>query len=160
MPKHIELLTKHIAAERLGLSVRRIMELTADGTFTRHRAYDEGTKREAVMLDAAEVEKYKAASGATPAPYDRGLVRLQLDEADKIADEAEGDGRGDGRLWLTLAESAEYTGLPASHLLAAIDSGELAARDVGVRPGGHWRVRRLDLDAIEGRRVGARSQRA
>jgi hypothetical protein len=40
-----------------------------------------------------------------------------------------------------------------------VEAGELAALDVGVRPGGHWRVRRLDVDAIEGKRAGARSPR-
>src|SRR5207342_2006357 len=90
--KQTELLTKHLAAERLGLSVRRMMELSNDGTFTRHRAFDPETKREAVMFDAAEVERFKASASATPAPYDgeRGLVRparLPLDEYD-IDDDA------------------------------------------------------------------------
>ena len=149
MPKKLELLTKQIAAERLGLSVRRVMELSADGTFARHRAFDPDTKREAVMFDAAEVAQFAAGLATVPAPADRALAvrpqRLPLDEYD-----IDDDGRGAGRLWLTLAEAAAYSGLPASHLLAAIEAGELAARDVGVRPGGHWRVRRLDLDAIEG----------
>jgi hypothetical protein len=29
----------------------------------------------------------------------------------------------------------------------------LPAIDVGVRPGGHWRVKRSDLDAIQGDRL-------
>jgi len=153
MAKHIELLTKYLAAERLGLSVRRVMELSTEGTFTRHRAFDPETKREAVMFDAAEVEQYKAANTPAPAP-------LLLGPAAEPIDETDDDGRGDGRLWLTLAEAAEYSGLPASHLRSAIGIGELPARDVGPRPGGHWRVRRLDVDAIEGKRAGARSQRA
>jgi excisionase family DNA binding protein len=148
MPKHIELLTKHLAAARLGLSVRRVMELAQDGTFTRHRSFDPETKREAVMIDAAEVAAYQAANTPAAAPL--------LLAAPAAADD---DGDDDGKPWLTLAGAAEYSGLPASHLLAAIESGELAARDVGVRPGGHWRVRRLDLDAIEGKRKGARSPR-
>jgi excisionase family DNA binding protein len=161
MPKKVDLLTKQIAAERLGLSVRRVMELSNDGTFTRHRAFDPDTKREAVMFDADEVEKFKASASATPAPYDpsRGLAvrpRLPLDEYDIDDGDELHDLRGAGRLWLTLAEAAEYSGLPASILQAMVEVGELAALDVGVRPGGHWRVRRLDLDAIEGKRKGAK----
>ena len=158
--KQTELLTKHLAAERLGLSVRRVMELSNDGTFTRHRAFDPETKREAVMFDADEVEAFKATASVTPAPYDpaRGLVRLQLDEAAR-RDEADDAAADDGRPWLTLAGAAEYSGLPASILQAMVETGELAALDVGVRPGGHWRVRRLDLDAIEGKRKGYRSPR-
>jgi excisionase family DNA binding protein len=151
MAKHIELLTKHLTAKRLGLSVRRVMELAQDGTFTRHRAFDPGTKREAVMIDAAEVAAYAAAN--TPAPAERPRLLIEAPAVAPIDDEA---GADDGRLWLTVAGAAEYTGLPASHLLAAIDAGELVARDVGVRPGGHWRVRRLDLDGLAGRPRGAR----
>jgi len=144
MPKHIELLTKHIAAGRLGLSPRRVLELSDEGKLTRHRAVDPATKREASMFDAAEVDAFAAAQTPTPVPL---MIAAPAGESD------DGDGRGDGRLWLTLGEAAAYTGLPVSHLLGAIGSGELAARDVGPRPGGHWRIRRLDLDAIAGRRA-------
>jgi len=147
MAKHIELLTKQVAASRLGLSVRRVMEMSTDGKFTRHRAFDPVTNRDAVMFDAAEIDAYKAQSTPAAAP------RLLAPAAEPIAEfDLDDDGRGSGRLWLTLAEAAAYSGLPASHLLAAIDTGELGARDVGVRPGGHWRVRRLDLDAIKAKR--------
>jgi len=159
MAKKLELLTKQIAADRLELSVRRIIELSAPevGLFTRHRAFDPETKREAIMFDAAEIEAYRRDAATKPAPGALAVrpSRLPLDDYD-IDDAAD---TGAGRLWLTLAEAAAYSGLPASHLLAEINSGELAARDVGVRPGGHWRVRRLDLDAIEGKRAGARSLR-
>jgi len=157
MPKKLELLTKQIAADRLELSIRRIIELSAAGVFTRHREFDPETKREAIMFDAAEIEAYRRDAATKPAPGALAVrpSRLPLDDYD-IDDAAD---TGAGRLWLTLAEAAAYSGLPASHLLAEINSGELAARDVGVRPGGHWRVRRLDLDAIEGKRAGARSLR-
>jgi excisionase family DNA binding protein len=54
------------------------------------------------------------------------------------------------RPWLTIDEAAAYSGLPASYLLGLIMAGELKARNVGPRPGGRWRVRKLDLDAIAG----------
>jgi excisionase family DNA binding protein len=155
MPKKLELLTKQIAADRLELSVRRIIELSAAGVFTRHREFDPATKREAIMFDAAEIEAYRRNAAATPAPGALTVSgafgrpsRLPLDDYD-IDDDADA---GAYRLWLTLAEAAKYSGLPASILHAMIDAGELAAIDVGVRPGGHWRVRRFDVDAIEGRR--------
>ena len=150
MSKKTELLTKQIAADRLNLSVRRLMELAAEGKFTRHRAYDPETKRDAFMFDAAEISAYQGRReyDATPAPAALAVrPRPPLDEYDIDEPAA----AGAFRLWLTLAEAAEYSGLPASHLLAMIDAGELAARDVGVRPGGHWRVRKLDVDAIEGK---------
>jgi len=156
MSKKLELLTKHIAADRLKLSVRRLTELAAEGKFTRHRAFDPETRRDALMFDAAEIEAYQgrreydsAPAGTTAALVTTAPRRLPLDEYD-IDEPAAAVTL---RPWLTIAESAEYSGLPASHLLGMIEAGELAARDVGIRPGGHWRVRRLDLDAIEGERV-------
>lgn len=53
--------------------------------------------------------------------------------------------------WLTLAEAALYSGLPLAHLKAAVLAGELPARDVGRRKGGRWRVRREDLEAMQGK---------
>jgi excisionase family DNA binding protein len=52
------------------------------------------------------------------------------------------------RPWLTIAEAADYTGLPESFLLHMIEEGDLPALDVGVRPGGKWRVSRRALDGI------------
>jgi len=50
--------------------------------------------------------------------------------------------------WLSLPEAAAYTGLPQSTLRKLIASRKLLALDVGPRPGGRWRVKRSDLDAI------------
>jgi excisionase family DNA binding protein len=159
MSKKMELLTAQAAADRLKLSTRRLADLAAEGKLTRHRAYDPETKREAGMFDAAEIEaflerrRYEAA-GVPVAPAPGALVvqsrRLPIEgELDMDAD-WNASMAGVGRLWLTLAEAAEYSGLPASHLLELIGERVLKARDVGVRPGGRLRVRRLDIDAIEG----------
>jgi excisionase family DNA binding protein len=156
MPKKLELLTKQIAADRLGLSVRRIMEFSAEGRFTRHRAFDPETKREAIMFDADEIEAYAREAATTPAPGALIVQRRPTLDAYDVDDAA---AIGAGRLWLTLAEAADYSGLPASILQAMVEVGELAALDVGVRPGGHLRIRRRDLDAIEGKRKGAKSPR-
>ena len=57
------------------------------------------------------------------------------------------------RPWLTLDEAAEYSGLPASAVARLIHAGKLRALDVGIRPGGRYRIRRADLDALEGDRL-------
>jgi excisionase family DNA binding protein len=50
------------------------------------------------------------------------------------------------RLWLTLQEAVEYSGLPAGTLLEFLHSGRLPALDVGRRRrGGRWRIRQVDL---------------
>ena len=164
MPKTREVLTKAVAADRLGLSVRRLMELSADddSPLRRVREIDPATKREAVMFWADEIEAFKRELAIRPAP---GVAapdrpRLSIGEPARprlligepaAAPALELEPAGDRlRPWLTLAESADYSGLPASILRAMIEAGELPALDVGPRPGGHWRVRRLDLDAIEG----------
>ena len=53
---------------------------------------------------------------------------------------------GPARLWLTLREAADYSGLPAATLLEFLLSGRLPALDVGRRRrGGRWRIRQVDL---------------
>lgn len=54
------------------------------------------------------------------------------------------------RPWLTLGEAAEYSGLPKSTLQALIDASQLKAIDCGPRPGGRYRIKRVDLDGLEG----------
>jgi excisionase family DNA binding protein len=50
------------------------------------------------------------------------------------------------RIFLTLAESAELSGLPASFLRKLIASGKLKA----LRPGAGWRVPRVELEKLSG----------
>ena len=162
----LELLTKQIAAGRLKISVRRLMELSAEGQIKRHRGFDPGTKRKAVMFDASDVERLRLVWNSVPAPRaieapaesPRAVVRASdLLAAGERAAKRASAAPEPLRAWLTLAQAAEYTGLPASVLSRFVEQGRLPAIDVGVRSGGHWRVRRLDLDAIEGdRRKGAR----
>ena len=53
------------------------------------------------------------------------------------------------RLWFTLTEASDYSGLPAATLRDFIAGGHLNAWDVGVRRGGRWRIRRIDLERLE-----------
>lgn len=146
-----ELLTKQLAAQRLDMSVRRLMEISAEGQITRHRAIDPKTRREAVMFDAREVDQMKQAMNGRPVPLALP-PGPPMSAALAAAAELEEDYDAPMRLWVTIAQAAEYTGLPASTITRLIDAGKLKALDVGVRPGGHWRVRKADLEAIEGER--------
>jgi excisionase family DNA binding protein len=151
-------LTKAVAAKQLDLSVRRVMEMSAAGRLPRHKRFDPATQREAVMFRAADVAKLKAEKTprpvdlpALPEPAASGISTM----VDRIERSASAIVRAasvppPSRPWLTLAEAAEYSGLPESFLHAMIDQGTLPALDVGVRPGGRYRVRRSDLDGIEG----------
>jgi excisionase family DNA binding protein len=137
-------LTKAIAAKQLDLSVRRVMEMSAAGRLPRHKRFDPATQREAVMFRAADVARLKAEKTPVPVPNLPAIVPAAVERAAALPPPA--------RPWLTLAEAADYSGLPESFLHSMIDQGGLPALDVGVRPGGRYRVRRSDLDQIEGRR--------
>jgi excisionase family DNA binding protein len=152
MPKQMELLTKELAAEQLGLSVRRLMELSAEGKPKRYREVDPETKREAVMFRFEEIKQMREESTAAPVP--NALARVARRFAIEAPAEASAAAPSNGdRPWVTLDDAADYTGLPASVLQRLIEAGRLPAIDVGVRPGGHWRVKRSDLDAIQGDRL-------
>jgi excisionase family DNA binding protein len=50
--------------------------------------------------------------------------------------------------WMSAKEAAEYSGLPVSTMKVLIGTGKIPAIDCGPRPGGRWRVKRSDLDAL------------
>lgn len=52
--------------------------------------------------------------------------------------------------WITLDEAAEISGLPKSILLTLIGERKLKCIDVGPRAGGSYRVRRADIETLEG----------
>jgi hypothetical protein len=60
------------------------------------------------------------------------------------------NGAPSARLWLTLEQAADYSGLPAAVLLNFIALKKLNTLNVGRRRGGQWRIRRLDLDQFAG----------
>jgi excisionase family DNA binding protein len=60
------------------------------------------------------------------------------------------NGTRTAHLWLTLAEATDYSGLPESIVLQLVLTRKLPAMDVGRRRGGRWRIRRSDLERLEG----------
>jgi len=48
------------------------------------------------------------------------------------------------RLFLSVHEAAQYSGLPQAHLWRLLKDGQLA----GVKTGAGWRIRRHDLEKL------------
>ena len=144
-----EYLSKAVAAKRLGLSVRYLMDLAAQGKLERFKQFDPQTRRDTTVFDATDVAQLLAEW--TPKP-ETAMIAAPASTA--LAVRRNGVTASPApalpRLWLTLDEAADYSGLPASVLHRLIAGGQLPALDVGVRPGGRYRVRRADLDEIEG----------
>lgn len=72
---------------------------------------------------------------------------LGLEKAYQAGLNAAGGGK---QQWVTAEQAASITGLPASVLAGLIKSAALKAIDCGPRPGGRYRIKRSDLDALEG----------
>jgi excisionase family DNA binding protein len=134
-PLPAQYLSKDIAAKELGMSVRRLMELSQNGRIERSKRPDPVTGRETTIIAVEYVALLKdemtPKAVAVVPPLPRPVAPI-------------------GRPWLTLAEAAEYSGLPAAFLRDLIAGGQLRALNVGVREGGRYRVRRSDLDEIQG----------
>jgi excisionase family DNA binding protein len=138
-----EFLTKQIAAARLKLSPRRVLELAAAGKIRQRRVIDPKTKRTQMVLLAADINRL--AAGTAPAPVS-AATEMRVARLNAALPPVEVTPRP----WMTADQAAEYSGLPASFLLGMIASGRLAALDVGIRPGGRYRIKRTDLDGIKG----------
>jgi excisionase family DNA binding protein len=147
-----EYISKRRAAEALGISPRRLLELSQSGQIRRHYHNDPQTRRRAAFFARPDVERLAAEriqaapQSATTLAIPGGTLRPSSQAIALPAPAA--------RPWLPVDEAADYTGLPASFLTGMIAAGQLAALDVGVRAGGRWRVNRRDLDAIKGVRSG------
>jgi hypothetical protein len=152
--------TKEIAAELLNLSPRRVLELADEGKIRRHETYNPATKRRQTVLSAEDVKRLAGErTGTAVVPI--AASSPQLAASSHLASRAEAPPVFDlDALWLSLDAAEVYSGLPADHLAGAIEAGELPARDVGIRRGvrGRWRVRRQDLDNLQGATRGARKK--
>lgn len=146
-----EYLTKEVAEKRSGRSVRRLLELAASGRIRKKVVRDpKNANRELALFHAGDIALLKLGmldQVAPPAPKQLQIAAPVRQAAAVPAVPAQ------PRLWMTIAEAAEYSGLPASFLIRLIDGGKLAALDVGPRPGGHWRIAKRDLEAIKGDRA-------
>jgi excisionase family DNA binding protein len=151
----VEWLSKDEAAKRLNISTRRVLEYASAGALQSTKFRNPATHHWQVKLHAGDVEKLRDERMLPQTAAARGRLALTTstpNETGLAKHAAEVAARSSPRPWLTLHQAEEYTGLPESALLALIGSGALPALDVGVRPGGKWRVKRTDLDGIEGRR--------
>ena len=146
-PPSKEYVSKEIAADRLGLSVRRVLELSARGLLKRRTVRDPVTKREQTVFLAADVDRVIDGQ--------RRAVAYRVGAAEVAAlppPPASSAPPPPNTTWLTLEEAAAYCGLPVSYIQKQIDAGCLTFIDVGPRPGGRYRVTRRDLDMISGGR--------
>lgn len=147
---HREYLTKDVAAKRSGRSVRRLLELANSGRIQKKLIRDPAKgNREIALFLASDIALL--AKGKLPAAQQNGLqisgpvrpvAALPQSETASVIPPT-------SRPWLTVAEAADYSGLPASFLVHLVETGKLAALDVGVRPGGRWRIARRDVDGIK-----------
>jgi len=143
-----EYLNKELAAKRTGLSVRRLLELANRGRIQKRLVFDPISKRKIAVFCRHDLDALRSPAGAA-----LQISGPDANDARPIAALHHPPQMGvDGRSWLTLAEAETFIGLPEAFLAAQIRAGKLAALDVGVRPGGRWRVSKRDLEAIAGER--------
>lgn len=148
-PPAIEYVSKEIAAKRLKLSVRRVLELSERGLLKRRSVIDPVTKRRQTVFLATDLERFVIESNRRVfISHRRDAVGAGVVAALPPPPPALTAPPLPERPWLTLEEASVYSGLPVSYLQKQIDDGCLAAIDVGVRPGGRFRVSRRDLDMI------------
>ena len=154
-----EYISKQLAAEALGLSPRRLLEISQTGQIKRRYARDPVTKRRQAIFRAADVARLadeiasrKCAVRPEAAERSESAALSHIRTAPSAPPQIEAPSCA----WLTIDEAAEYTGLPASFLARLITGGKLPALDIGRcgRSGGRWRVNRRDLDGIKGVRSG------
>lgn len=132
------------------ISERRVLEYTESGALRSALQRGKSGQQE-VMVSRSDVLRLKEERenpAALPAIPREPKPKLLVGPAPATASQPASAAHS--RAWLTLAEAEDYTGLPETWLATSIDAGNLPALNVGVRPGGRWRVKRTDLDAIQG----------
>lgn len=132
------------------ISARRILEFTQMNVLRSAKQRDPHSGQMMTVVSAADVERFRqerANPVTLPAVPNEPKSKSKLLLA---APQAPAAPVAHTRAWLTLAQAEDYTGLPDTFLQSLIDQGTLPALNVGVRAGGRYRVKRTDLDAIEG----------
>lgn len=156
-----EWINKNEAAERLKLSTRAVLDAASKGKIRSEKQRDTKTRQLAVMLNAADVERYayerehpeeSQANSAVPARrMPGGSDRLVPAGSSIMMDWIDLNVKPKHlHPWLTIQEASDYSGLPKSTIEKLIHAGQLKAIDCGPRPGGKYRIKRIDLDALEG----------
>jgi len=162
----IEYISKSAAAQKMGISTRRINDYAVRGQIRRRYAIDKQTRRKHVVYRLADVERLtserqavKDAAALIAAPASAKVTMEDTVESLTSATllPSQGPSWIPSRIlsfqprpheWLTLEEAARYTRLPISYLDGLIRAGKLHALDVGRQKGGRWRISPRTLDAI------------
>ncbi len=149
-----EAAAKYLTVRRNGrkpepISPRRILEYTQAGALRSALQRGKSGQQEVMVLlaDVLRLQQERENPPALPAVPREPKQKLLGPPASAALSAAPVP---HSRAWLTLDESSEYTGLPPAFLQSLVDAGTLPALNVGVRPGGRWRIKRADLDAIQG----------
>ena len=129
-------LTKEIAADLLGLSPRRVLELADEGKIGKHESYNPQTKRRQTVLLGKDVKRL--AADRQPGA---GLVPTSAAPPQPAASP---------RPWLRIAELAAEWGVSEGAVYELIRSGDLPARRFACRD--PWRIHRADLEGLRGER--------
>jgi excisionase family DNA binding protein len=156
----VKMISKEAAADRLGISTRRVLEFAQAGSLRSEKRRNPETNLWTVVFHAGDVERLRD-ERATPRPNlsrarneiaraNAATLAALATPATLLLAPAAPPRLWEPHEWLTLAEAAIYLrGLPEAYLLTLIDGKKLPACNVGVRPGGRWRVKRSDLDSIQ-----------
>ncbi len=157
-------LTKKEAAERLGLSESRVAAMGVIGRLDQEirpndirtsRGRSPDSNQTVTLFNEGDVERV-IFNRKNPAEVAKVPARLNKPSFEDLAMGAYvksiQDASVSARPWITVLEAAEYSGLSASAIEKLIKSKQLAALDCGPRPGGRYRVKRTDLDKLEGTR--------
>jgi excisionase family DNA binding protein len=142
-PEHV---TAVIAAEYLGVKIRRFRELVAEGKVHGKDWTDPKTHRTMKVYPSAELAALRGESlkGAAVVPHTGAAVVGGRGAAlPHISSAPVGE-----KQWLTVSEAAAYSGIAEKALLRLIREGKLPALDQHVR-GDKWRIRRKTLESFD-----------
>lgn len=139
----VEWLTRAQASERLRVGIRRVLEYANDGHLRTRLERDPQSGQMAYLIHAGDVERFQTKRESAPVVTAVLRPKYSVPSAPPAAQASPHPAA-----WLTLEEAAAHSRLPASYLLELVVTKELPARDVGVRPGGKWRIKQEALDAL------------
>lgn len=170
-----EWIGKQEAATRLKLSERTIFDLAKKGKIRSKKQTDPERRNQVTTLfNSADVERY-GFERDNPVEVANGLQLPRLGD-DPLMDElltkivpatlqmlgvSVPSVDPSDIPWMTLENASVYSGLPCSTLNQLIQAGRLPVIDTwggkerkgGGLPGGRYRIKRSDLDALEGQKL-------